>query len=95
MCGKRKFLDRNSHLAYCAVVRVKSVQYATLLHPTNWKCSSGFREDEDWPRVWKDAKGKVLADGDGVTLITNLKIKGSSFVVKIGTKVRNIWLKKV
>ncbi|MEY2842706.1 MAG: hypothetical protein RI920_743 [Pseudomonadota bacterium] len=43
-------------------------------------------------RVWKDAHGNVLADGDTVTLIKDLKIKGSSSVVKVGTKVKNIRL---
>lgn len=40
----------------------------------------------------KDAHGNVLADGDSVTVIKDLKIKGSSSVVKVGTKVRNIRL---
>ena len=43
-------------------------------------------------RVWKDANGKVLQDGDSVTVIKDLKIKGSSSVVKVGTKVKNIRL---
>jgi protein PhnA len=42
--------------------------------------------------VVKDAFGTVLADGDTVTLIKDLKIRGSSAVVKVGTKVRNIHL---
>ncbi|MEY4700544.1 MAG: hypothetical protein RL326_731 [Pseudomonadota bacterium] len=40
----------------------------------------------------KDANGNVLEDGDTVTVIKDLKIKGSSTVVKVGTKVRNIRL---
>jgi protein PhnA len=43
-------------------------------------------------RVVKDAHGNVLQDGDTVTVIKDLKIKGSSQVVKVGTKVRNIRL---
>ena len=43
-------------------------------------------------RVWKDAHGNVLQDGDAVTLVKDLKIKGSSAVVKVGTKVKNIRL---
>ena len=39
-----------------------------------------------------DAFGTLLADGDTVTVIKDLKIKGSSTVVKVGTKVRNIRL---
>lgn len=42
--------------------------------------------------VWKDAHGNVLQDGDSVTLVKDLKIKGSSAVVKVGTKVKNIRL---
>lgn len=42
--------------------------------------------------VITDANGNVLADGDSVTVIKDLKVKGSSAVVKVGTKVRNIRL---
>lgn len=40
----------------------------------------------------RDAHGNVLADGDAVTVIKELRIKGSSSVVKVGTKVKNIRL---
>lgn len=40
----------------------------------------------------RDANGNVLQDGDTVTVIKDLKIKGSSQVVKVGTKVKNIRL---
>ncbi len=43
-------------------------------------------------RVYKDANGNLLQDGDTVTVIKDLKIKGSSSVVKVGTKVKNIRL---
>jgi len=42
--------------------------------------------------VIKDANGNLLSDGDTVTVIKDLKIKGTSQVVKVGTKVRNIRL---
>lgn len=42
--------------------------------------------------VIKDAVGNVLSDGDTVTVIKDLKVKGSSSVVKVGTKVKNIRL---
>lgn len=42
--------------------------------------------------IVKDAFGTVLKDGDSVTLIKDLKIKGSSSVAKVGTKVKNIRL---
>lgn len=43
-------------------------------------------------RVVTDAYGNLLRDGDSVTVIKDLKIKGSSSVVKVGTKVKNIRL---
>lgn len=47
--------------------------------------------DEDL-NVVKDANGNILQDGDTVTVIKDLKIKGTSLVVKVGTKVKNIRL---
>ena len=43
-------------------------------------------------KVFKDANGNVLQDGDSVTVIKDLKIKGTSLVVKVGMKIRNIRL---
>ena len=43
-------------------------------------------------RVWKDANGNILQDGDSVTVIKDLKVKGASSMLKGGTKVRNIRL---
>ncbi|MDP3609036.1 MAG: zinc ribbon domain-containing protein YjdM [Methylophilus sp.] len=43
-------------------------------------------------KVVRDANGNVLQDGDSVTVIKDLKVKGSSSVVKVGTKVKNIRL---
>ena len=40
----------------------------------------------------KDSNGNVLNDGDTITVIKDLKVKGSSFVVKVGAKVKNIRL---
>ncbi|WP_374249812.1 zinc ribbon domain-containing protein YjdM [Thermomonas sp.] len=60
------------------------------------ECGHEWRPGEvevgDEARVVKDAVGNVLADGDTVTVIKDLKVKGSSLVVKVGTKVRNIRL---
>lgn len=42
--------------------------------------------------IVKDANGNVLQDGDTVTVIKDLKVKGSSVGVKVGTKVKNIRL---
>lgn len=55
-----------------------------------WNASEASSTPEQ--RVWKDAHGNTLQDGDTVTLIKDLKIKGSSSVVKVGTKVKNIRL---
>ena len=43
-------------------------------------------------KVIRDANGNDLQDGDTVTVIKDLKVKGSSSVVKVGTKVKNIRL---
>ena len=47
---------------------------------------------DDQGDVYKDANGNVLQDGDSVSVIKDLKVKGSSAVVKVGTKVKNIRL---
>ncbi|MBM0103225.1 alkylphosphonate utilization protein [Steroidobacter sp. S1-65] len=49
-------------------------------------------EAEEGKRVVRDAVGNELRDGDAVTVIKDLKVKGSSLVVKMGTKVKNIRL---
>lgn len=46
----------------------------------------------DEVKVVRDANGNVLQDGDTITVIKDLKVKGSSSVVKVGTKVKNIRL---
>ena len=51
----------------------------------------GEAAPEQAPEV-RDANGNPLADGDTVTVVKDLKVKGSSLVVKVGTKVRNIRL---
>jgi protein PhnA len=47
---------------------------------------------EDGKVQVKDANGNVLSDGDTVTVIKDLKVKGTSLVVKVGTKVKGIRL---
>ena len=54
-----------------------------------WELGAG--ESDDLP-VIKDAVGNVLADGDAVTVIKDLKVKGSSTPIKVGTKVKSIRL---
>lgn len=48
--------------------------------------------DDDDKLVVRDANGTILADGDSVTIIKSLKVKGASSMLKIGTKVKNIRL---
>ncbi len=64
-------------------------------------CSSCFHEwtpknadanEEITDSSIRDAHGTVLQDGDSVSVIKDLKVKGSSSVVKVGTKVKNIRL---
>ena len=57
-----------------------------------WAADAAPAPEEEAPAVIKDAVGNVLQDGDSVTVIKDLKLKGSSLVVKVGTKVRNIRL---
>lgn len=56
-----------------------------------WSASDAAPADTD-KLVVKDANGNLLSDGDTVTVIKDLKIKGTSQVVKVGTKVRSIRL---
>lgn len=56
-----------------------------------WTLTTKNENNED-EKVIKDANGNILNDGDTVTVIKDLKVKGSSSVIKIGTKVKNIKL---
>ena len=51
-------------------------------------------QTETVDRVYRDSTGNVLQDGDTVTVIKDLKLKGSAGVIKMGTKVKNIRLVK-
>ena len=62
-----------------------------------WQCDhewsrTATASSGDEKKVWKDAFGNELKDGDSVTVVKDLKVKGSSSVVKVGTKVKNIRL---
>ena len=56
-----------------------------------WEKDSAKESDEQ-AFVVKDANGNMLQDGDTVSVIKDLKVKGSSSVVKLGTRVKNIRL---
>lgn len=57
-----------------------------------WSPEEAQSEIEAEDLVIKDAFGNVLANGDTVTVIKDLKVKGQSHSIKVGTKVRNIRL---
>ena len=57
-----------------------------------WPVESVEVSQESSTRVIRDANGNPLQDGDSITVIKDLKVKGSSSVVKVGTKVKNIRL---
>ena len=68
-----------------------------LEHPEMWECLTCGHEwaravEPAAARVVKDAHGVVLTDGDTVALIKDLKLKGSSQVIKGGTKAKGIRL---
>ncbi len=57
-----------------------------------WSKVAVADEDVDSAKVVKDSVGNILQDGDIITVIKDLKVKGSSSVVKVGTKVKIIRL---
>jgi len=57
-----------------------------------WPQNQTAANDDDADAVVKDSNGQVLQDGDAVVLIKDLKVKGSSTVLKMGTKVKSIRL---
>ncbi|MDD2876258.1 MAG: zinc ribbon domain-containing protein YjdM [Acidiphilium sp.] len=57
-----------------------------------WPMKEVVKPDEDATAVVKDANGNVLTDGDSVVLIKDLKVKGTSMTLKVGTKVKSIRL---
>ena len=57
-----------------------------------WPATPAASSDDDVDAVVKDSNGQVLQDGDAVVLIKDLKVKGSSTVLKMGTKVKSIRL---
>lgn len=57
-----------------------------------WCLTEANKDEAPQEKVFKDANGNILQDGDTVTVIKDLKVKGSSLVVKVGTKVKGIRL---
>ena len=70
----------------------------TYIDGSNYVCAdcghewpvAGETVAEDSARIVKDANGNVLTDGDTVVLVKDLKVKGSSITLKVGTKIKNI-----
>jgi protein PhnA len=68
-----------------------------LEHAEKWECvTCGFEwpkeEIPEGPRIVKDAYGTILADGDAITLIKDLKLRGSTQILKQGAKSKSIRL---
>lgn len=57
-----------------------------------WSAEAGAADADADATLHRDAVGNVLSDGDTVTIIKDLKVKGASSPLKVGTKVRNIRL---
>jgi protein PhnA len=57
-----------------------------------WPMAAAVEADDSADAVVRDSNGNVLADGDAVVLIKDLKVKGSSTTLKMGTKVKSIRL---
>jgi len=57
-----------------------------------WSKDASESEDVDEALVVKDANGNILQDGDAVTVIKDLKVKGSTSGIKSGTKIKSIRL---
>ncbi len=78
MCEMKEIFDQSDHF-----------ECATCGH--EWPHET-LADTPDAERVVKDAYGNVLADGDIVAMIKDLKLKGSSEVLKVGTKSKPIRL---
>jgi protein PhnA len=57
-----------------------------------WSAQSSAAASEPAAKVFRDSAGNILQDGDTVTVIKDLKLKGGGGVVKMGTRVKNIRL---
>ncbi len=59
-----------------------------------WLKDPKSEDEEDEELIVKDAHGNILKDGDSVTVIKDIKVKGSSTPIKVGVKIKNIHLVK-
>ena len=67
------------------------IQYICPECAHEWNKTNETQDSEN-ENIIKDAYGNILNDGDTITVIKDLKVKGSSLIVKVGTKVKNIRL---
>ena len=57
-----------------------------------WSAQASAEPVDEGKKVWRDSAGNVLQDGDTVTVIKDLKLKGGGGTIKMGTKVKSIRL---
>ena len=57
-----------------------------------WPIQQSSETNDDSESVIRDSNGNILSDGDSVVIIKDLKVKGSSITLKVGTKIKSIRL---
>ena len=57
-----------------------------------WSAQAGVEPADEGGKIYRDSAGNTLQDGDTVSIIKDLKLKGSGGTLKMGTKVKNIRL---
>lgn len=57
-----------------------------------WSAQQSSKTNDDSEAIVRDSNGNILSDGDSVVIIKDLKVKGSSITLKVGTKIRSIRL---
>ncbi len=88
---KTKWLEVMENIPNCPKCKCEYVYSdgSALICP---ECNFEFQPEDVAEKVYKDANGNVLVDGDTVIIIQDLKVKGASGSIKKGTKVKNIKL---
>lgn len=85
-------MDKLPDCSKCRSAYVYEDKGLLICPECGYEWSKDATKDTDNVQVVRDANGVELHDGDSVTVIKDLKVKGSSSVVKVGTKVKNIRL---
>lgn len=68
------------------------IQYICPECAYEWSSQADADSADEGQKIYRDSVGNELQDGDTVTVIKDLKLKGSGGVIKVGTKVKNIRL---